>query len=73
MTFEEFLQSPRAAAGRGTMLRVEALMAAYESGAAAEREECAVLCEDRANATVPEDFALDALRYAAAAIRARGA
>jgi hypothetical protein len=36
-----------------------------------EREACAVLCDEIANATEPDDFALDAVNDAASAIRMR--
>ena len=49
--------------------------AAYDAGAAAEREECALACEDEAveDTGHPEDTAYrNAIKHAAAAIRARG-
>jgi hypothetical protein len=44
---------------------------AWEAATKAEREACAKVCDDIANATEPDDFALDAVNEAAAAIRLR--
>lgn len=42
---------------------------AWRSSLNAKREACAVLCDEIANATEPDDFALDAVNEAASAIR----
>lgn len=44
---------------------------AWKASALAEREACAKVCDEIANATEPDDFALDAVNAAAAQIRGR--
>jgi hypothetical protein len=43
----------------------------WKGATQAEREACAKVCDEIANATEPDDFALDAVNEAAAAIRMR--
>ena len=58
---------------RSTMDVLETERAERDAAVLAEREACAVICDDAATESEPDDFALDALNHCAAAIRARGA